>query len=102
MDREYSNGNNKKGNMDRVVIVEVGDDGATWARNPEIGRGFTSALPAELEAAHTREVSPFGKYSPRAAILSGVSKIIDTFSDDETATGRRQAREAVRLGFKGK
>jgi len=65
-------------------------------KNPEVGRGFDSALPAAKDAEFTRRKSPLGKFSPRAAILSGVSKIIDAFSDDETATGRRHARNVAK------
>ena len=71
-------------------------DISRFSKNPKVGRGFDTALPAEKEAEYTRRVSPLGKFSPRAAILSGVSKIIDAFSDDETATGRRHARNAVK------
>jgi hypothetical protein len=71
-------------------------DISRFSKNPKVGRGFDTALPAEKEAEYTRRTSPLGKYSPRAAILSGVSKIIDAFSDDETATGRRHARNAAK------
>ncbi len=71
-------------------------DISRYSRNPKVGRGYDTALPAEREAEYTRRASPLGKYSPRAAILSGVSKMIDAFSDDETARGRRHARGAAK------
>ena len=66
MDREYSNTNNKKGNMDRVVIVQTGDLPNRIERN---NRLFDAALANETKGPFGGTV--LGKLSNRAVKMFG-------------------------------
>ena len=68
----------------------------SYSSSEGVGRGFDTALPAEQEISYLRKKSPFGKASPRAAGMSGVSHLIDLFSDEDTARGRRHARNIAK------
>lgn len=61
-----------------------------------IRRGYESSQIPAASAEVTRRLSPFGKYSPRAALTDLFSGAIDLFRDDEGKAGASMGREVAR------
>ena len=71
-------------------------------RNPEVREGFEEALPSEMHINELRRDSPFGRFSPKAAVMGATNEAMTALSGEETARGRRHAETAARLKTKPK
>jgi hypothetical protein len=71
-------------------------------RNPEVREGFEEALPSEMHISELRRNSPFGSFSPKAAVMDATNEAMTALSGEETARGRRHAETAARLKTKPK
>ena len=68
--------------------------GQPYYSSKELGKGYEQRLPSALASADLRKRSPFGKASPRAAVLDVAAGAMDLFRDEE---GRRGSRFAEKV-----
>lgn len=61
----------------------------------EMNKEFDRFLPAELSAEMFRK-GPFGAASPRAALTSGINKVISKFGNRDTQRAYRAAKKAAK------
>jgi hypothetical protein len=65
-----------------------------------IRRGYESSQMPAASSEVMREMSPFGKYSPRAALTDIFSGAVDLFRDDEERAGANMGRQAAKKKVK--
>ncbi len=58
-------------------------------------KGYEQRLPSAMASADLRKRSPFGKASPRAAVLDAVAGAINWFRDEEGQRGSRFAEKVA-------
>ena len=68
--------------------------GQPYYSSKELGKGYEQRLPSAVASADLRKRSPFGKASPRAAVLDVAAGAMDLFRDEE---GRRGSRFAEKV-----
>ena len=74
--------------------------GKPYYSSSTLRSGFETALPSANLSETYKKSSPFGKYSPRAALLTGARKLGASYAPEEYAKGSRLAEKVAKEEIK--